>query len=172
MPLSAPATPPLLRLVPGGHSESRARRLRSPLLVAVWVLLAFEALGGLVIFAVRLAAGSLPGEAAHVVVGVAFTLAWLVYQVRHWTRVRFRRTFDHAMGWIATVSLAVTNGTGLALGWAWWRAHGGAARYATTLSTAHLVGTLLALGFVGAHLGAVLLRGPALAPARPVRRRT
>lgn len=174
MPLPAPATPPL-RLVPGGGPEARARRLRSPLLVAFWTLLAIEALGGLVIFAARLATGALPGETLHVGGGVLFTVAWLVYQVRHWVRVRpFRATLDHAMGWIATLALAATNGTGLALGVAWWRAHaaGVPARYATGLSTAHLVGTMLALSFVGAHLGAALLRGPVVAPAPRAGRRS
>ena len=66
--------------------DARARRLRAPLLLALWVLLALEALGGLVIFVARLVWGATPGEALHVAVGLLLTAVYAVYQWRHWRR--------------------------------------------------------------------------------------
>jgi hypothetical protein len=59
--------------------DDRARRLRAPLLLAPWALLAFEALGGLVIFVARLVAGSTPGETLHVAAGIALTALYAAY---------------------------------------------------------------------------------------------
>jgi hypothetical protein len=139
----------------------RSRRLRAPLLVALWALLAFEAAGGLVIFFARLAVGTLPGEAAHVFAGLALTAAYAAYQWNHWNRVApFRARLDHALGLIAAISMALTQLTGLALAWPWWLARGGAApaTYAPLLSGAHNVMSMFVLTFAGAHLGAVLQR--------------
>ncbi len=152
--------------MPRVRTLPRAHRLRAPLLIALWVLLGVEAVGGLVLFAARVAAGTLPGETIHVAGGLAFTVAWAAYQWGHWRRVRpVRRTLDHAMGLLATCALAATNATGLALGVPWAR---GLWRHAVApvppaLSAAHLIGTMLALSFTGAHLGAVLLREPTTA---------
>ena len=41
-------------------ASERAGRLRSPLLIALWILLAFEAASGLVLFAAFLIAGRRP----------------------------------------------------------------------------------------------------------------
>jgi hypothetical protein len=152
-----------MRVVP------RARRRRAPLLVALWVLLGVEAAGGLVILTARLVTGARPGETVHVAAGLAFTVVWAIDQWRHGQRVApFRAGLDHLMGLAATVTLGAANATGLWLGALWWRAlplHA-AARYPVALSVAHLVGTMLALSFAGAHLGAVLLREPSLREVR------
>jgi len=140
----------------------RARRIRAPLLLALWALLAFEGLGGLVIFFARVAFGSLPGEALHVLGGVALTLVYAVYQWRHWNRVRpFRPRMHFALGLIAALSMALTNLSGLALGWMWWQHRlDGAGRvpYPPLLSALHDIGSMMALSFILAHLGAVLAR--------------
>lgn len=140
----------------------RARRFRAPLLLALWALLALEGLGGLVIFFARVAFGSLPGEALHVLGGVAITLVYAAYQWRHWTRVRpFRPRMHFALGLIAALSMALTNLSGLALGWMWWqhRLDGpGRAPYPPALSALHDIGSMMALSFILAHLGAVLAR--------------
>lgn len=144
--------------------EPRARRLRSPLLVALWVLLAFEAAGGLVLFTARLVAGASPGEAVHVAGGVALTAIYAVYQFRHWRRVRpFRPQLHYGLGLIAAIFMALVNLSGLWLATFWWRdrfvAPGGAAvRYPALLSAAHNVASMVVLTFVLAHLGAVLFR--------------
>ena len=146
---------------PAAPLTGRARRLRAPLLVALWALLAFEAVGGLVIFFARLATGTLPGEAAHVFAGIALTAAYAAYQWRHWSRVApFRARLDHALGLIAALAMALTLLTGLALAWPRWLARGGgaAATYAPLLSGAHNVMSMFVLTFAGAHLGAVLQR--------------
>jgi hypothetical protein len=140
---------------------SRARRLRAPLLVALGVLLAFEAGGGLVIFFARLATGSIPGEALHVFAGVALTLVYAAYQWSHWSRVApYRARLDYTLGLIAALSLALAQLTGLALAWPWWQARGGGAAtaYPPLVSAAHNVMSMFVLTFVGAHLGAVLQR--------------
>ncbi len=139
----------------------RARRLWAPLLVALWGLLAFEAIGGLVIFFARLAVGTLPGEAAHVFAGVALTFVYAAYQWGHWNRVApFRARLDYALGLIAAIALALTQITGLALAWPWWLARGTGASvsYDALLSGAHNVMSMFVLTFAGAHLGAVLQR--------------
>jgi hypothetical protein len=141
--------------------SGRARRLRAPLLVALWALLAFEAAGGLVIFFARLAVGTLPGEAAHVFVGIALTAAYAAYQWNHWRRVvPFRARLDYALGLIAAIAMALTQLTGLVLAWPWWLARGSGApvAYAPLLSGAHNVMSMFVLTFAGAHLGAVLQR--------------
>lgn len=146
----------------GGVASERARRLRSPLLLALWALLAFEGLGGLVIFFARVAFGSLPGETLHVLAGAALTLVWAVYQWRHWMRVRpFRPRLHFALGLIATVAMALTNLSGLALGWRWWqhRLDGtGLVPYPPLLSAIHDIGSMMTLAFILSHLGAVLAR--------------
>ena len=125
-------------------------------------LLAFEAAGGIVIFIARLAAGSTPGEALHVGAGVALTVVYVVYQWRHWRRVRFERGLHFVIGVLAAAFMALANLTGLALGVVWWRdrvlGDAAAADYPSTLSAVHNIGSMLVLTFVGAHLAAVLMR--------------
>ena len=147
----------------GAPAEPRARRLRAPLLLALWLLLAIEAAGGIVIFVARLATGGTPGEALHVVAGLALAAVYAVYQWRHWLRVRpLRARLDYTVGLLAAASMALTNLTGLVLGAAWWRdrvvGHAAAASYAPALSAVHNIGSMLVLTFVGAHLAAVLMR--------------
>ena len=142
----------------------RSERLRSPLLIALWVLLAVESLGGLALFAAFLVAGRRPGETLHVLAGVALTAVYSVYQWTHWRRVRpLRPRMDYVLGLIAAAVMALTLLTGLVLVVPWWVARVAAPRpgevpYPTLLSAAHNIGGMLVLSFVGAHLGAVLLR--------------
>jgi hypothetical protein len=151
--------------------ELRARRLRAPLLLLVWVLLGIEAAGGLVIFVARVAFGTTPLEALHVWCGVALTAGYAVYQFRHWWRVApFRRQLHYAIGLLAAIFMAATNLTGLVLAAAWWKVRivaGSAAAvpYPPVLSAAHNIGSMLVLTFVGAHLGAVLVRDRRLSQA-------
>ena len=135
------------------------------MLLLLWVLLAFEAVGGLVIFVARLVAGQTPGETLHVVAGVALTIVYAVYQWTHWHRVApFRARLDYSIGLVAALSMVATNVTGLILGWDWWQARfieqsAAAIDYAPLLSAAHNIGSMLVLTFVAGHVGAVLLRG-------------
>ena len=152
----------------GATSEHpRGRRMRSPLLLTVWGLLAFEALGGMLLFIMRLASGQAPGETLHVAGGALLTLAYLAYQWPHWLRVApWRSRLDYAMGLIAAASMAGALGTGLWLAWPWWRTRivagsAEAVAYPASLSAAHNVMSMLVLTFVGAHLAAVLLRDAA-----------
>lgn len=144
--------------------NGRGHRLRAPLLLALWALLAFEAVGGLVIFVARLTTGATPGEALHVVAGTALTALYAVYQWGHWRRVRpWRSQLHYALGLIAAVSMTVVNLSGLALAACWWQDRiaaptGVAVRYPVALSAAHNVATMVVLAFVLAHLGAVLFR--------------
>ena len=163
-PLNAPGPVPVRALprAPGAAALERARRFRAPLLITLWVLLAIEGVGGLVIFFARVAYGTLPGEAIHVLAGVALTIVYAVYQWTHWTRVRpFRPRMHYALGLIAASSMALTNLTGLVLGWMWWdhRSGGGArAGYPPLLSALHDIGCMMTLTFILSHLGAVLAR--------------
>lgn len=140
--------------------EGRARRLRAPLLLALWALLAFEAAGGLVLFVARLVWGTSPGEAAHVLVGVILTAVYAGYQWSHWHRVRpFRTQVHYALGLIAASFMALTHLTGFALAASWWRARGAAVvHYPVSLSAVHNVASMVVLTFVAAHVGAVLFR--------------
>ena len=139
---------------------TRAARLRAPLLLTLAALLAVEAIGGLVIFFARLAFGTTPGESLHVIAGVLLTAVYAIYQWQHWDRVApFRARLDYAMGLIAAVFMVLVNGTGLWLGAAWWSARGsGPASYDPRLSAVHNIASMVVLTFVGAHLGAVLMR--------------
>jgi hypothetical protein len=139
----------------------RAKRLRAPLLLALWALLAIEGLGGIVIFFARLAAGRTPGESLHVVAGAALVLVYACYQVAHWSRVApIRGTLDYVLGLISAGAMIAVQVTGLWLGWQWWRARqsGAPAAYSSQVSAAHNVMSMLVLTFVGAHLCAVLMR--------------
>jgi hypothetical protein len=142
----------------------RARRLRAPLLLALALLLAFEALGGLTIFFARLAYGITPGETLHVVGGVALTLVYAVYQIQHFARVApLRARLDYAVGLIAASAMIAANGFGLMLGTYWWkariaRASAAPVAYPPLLSALHNIASLLVLTFALAHLGAVLAR--------------
>jgi hypothetical protein len=142
-------------------AEARARRLRAPLLVTLWALLAIEAAGGLVISFARLAAGATPGIALHVVAGFALALAWAAYQWTHWRRVApWRPRLDYVLGLIGASSMLLALASGFALAPAWWNARGAAttAPYPAWLSGAHNVMSMFVLTFVGAHLFAVLQR--------------
>jgi hypothetical protein len=142
----------------------RARRLRAPLLLALWVLLGIEAAGGLVIFFMRLAAGSTPGESLHVVAGALLTLVYAIYQWQHWTRVSpWRGRLDYALGLIGAISMGVTLATGYVLARPWWALRvvarsGDPVAYPAGVSAAHNIMSMLVLTFVAAHLAAVLLR--------------
>ena len=168
--MSPGARPPATETVrtrPPAPEAPRARRLRSPLLVAIGVLLAFEGAGGLVIFFARLVTGATPGEALHVAAGALLAPLYALYQWQHWTRVRpWRSRLDHALGLIAALSMAGAIGTGLWLAWPWWQVRVTAASaepvpYPVAVSAAHNIMSLLVLTFVGAHLAAVLLRDAA-----------
>lgn len=142
-------------------ADARGRRLRAPLLVTLWALLALEAAGGLVLFFARLAAGTTPGVTLHIAAGLALTLVWAAYQWSHWSRVApWRPRLDYALGLIGASSMLLVLTTGLALVPAWWNARGAAApaAYAPWLSGAHNVMSMFVLTFVGAHLFAVLQR--------------
>jgi hypothetical protein len=153
--VSAGSTPAEIRSV----AAPRAKRLRAPLLVTLWALLGFEAAGGLVLFCARLVAGQSPGVTLHVLVGLVLTLVYAAYQWSHWFRVApFRARLDYALGLIAATSLVITQTTGLVLGWIWWRAAGAPPAYPALLSALHNIMSMLVLTFVGAHLGAVLVR--------------
>ena len=141
--------------------------MRAPALVLLWWLLGLEALGGLLIFFMRLASGQTPGEALHVYAGVALTLVYVAYQGPHWLRVQpWRSRLDYALGLIGALSMLATLATGYALAWAWWQlrmqSHDtSAVPYSTVVSAAHNIMSMLVLTFVGAHLAAVLLRDSA-----------
>jgi len=142
---------------------ARASRLRSPLLLALWALLAVEALGGLVLFFARLVWSRYPGETLHVVAGLGLMLAYGAYQWRHWLRVApLRVRQDYVLGLVASGTMALTLLSGLWLGLDWWRARSQtapvAARYDSLPVAFHNIGGMLVLAFVGAHLGAVLMR--------------
>ena len=157
-PLSPPAGPDAPR--PAVGRDERARRLRSPLLLTLATLLAFEALGGLAIFFARVAVGALPGETLHVVAGVTLTLPYALYQWRHWRRVRpWRGRLDDLLGLLASSSLALTQISGLALGLRWWQHRGvGPVPYPPPLSAVHNITSMLVLTFIASHVGAVLWR--------------
>ena len=144
-------------------AAERRGRLRSPLLVTLWVFLAFEAITGLVLFTAFLVAGRRPGETLHVLAGVPLAAIYATYQWRHWHRVApFRARPEHVLGLVAAIVTALTVLSGLALGILWWigRASGGAGEisYPAGLSALHNIGSMLLLSFVGAHLGSVLRR--------------
>ena len=146
--------------VPLASGLERARRLRSPLLAALWVLLAFESAGGVLIFFARVAYGRLPGETLHVLAGAALTAVYALYQWRHWRRVRpFRARLDYALGLIAAISLSLAQLSGLVLGWQWWQ-HGsrGPVPYPPPLSAVHNITSMLTMTFVASHFGLVLAR--------------
>jgi hypothetical protein len=154
--VSAGSAPAEIRSVAGAP---RAKRLRAPLLVTLWALLGIEAVGGLVLFCARLVAGQSPGVTLHVLAGLVLTVVYAAYQWSHWFRVApFRARLDYALGLIAASSLVITQATGLVLGWIWWRAAGAAPAYPALLSAFHNIMSMLVLTFVGAHLGAVLVR--------------
>lgn len=142
----------------------RSRRLRASLLVLLWWLLGIEALGGLILFFMRLAAGIMPGETLHVVAGAALTLVYALYQIQHWGRVSpWRGRLDYALGLIGAVAMGLTLATGYVLAWPWWLARvveraDGAIAYSSLVSAAHNIMSMLVLTFVLAHLAAVLLR--------------
>lgn len=134
------------------------------MLLALWALLAFEAVGGLVIFIARLVWGATPGEALHVVAGVLLTFVYAVYQWRHWRRVRpMRARLHYGLGVIAASFMALTNLSGLWLAVFWWQDRiaapsADAVRYPALLSAVHNVASMVVLTFVAAHVGAVLFR--------------
>jgi hypothetical protein len=150
--------------------------MRAPLLVLLWWLLTFEAVGGLVIFFMRLANGSTPGEALHVAVGALLTLVYVAYQIPHFQRVApWRSRLDYALGLIAALSMFAALGTGVVLAAQWWpvrvtAASGAAIAYTPWMSAAHNIMSMLVLTFVGAHLAAVLMRD-ARSPVRDRARR-
>ena len=131
----------------------------------LWVLLGFEAVGGLVIFFMRLAAGETPGELLHICVGAVLLLLYVAYQWTHWSRVNpWRNRLDYVLGLIGATSMSATLLTGYALAWRWWplriTAHSHAVvDYPTIVSAAHNIMSMLVLTFVGAHLAVVLRRG-------------
>ena len=100
--------------------------------------------------------------ALHVAAGLVLAIVYAIYQATHWNRVApWRSRPDYALGLIAAVTLAVTDLTGLALGWEWWVARldgTGIVRYPVALSAIHTLGTMLVLAFASGHLAAVLAR--------------
>ena len=140
---------------------SRAERLRSPLLIALWTLFAIEALTGIIVFFARLAVGRAPTVSLHWYAGFAFTLVYAIYQIQHWNRVQpLRARLDHVLGVVATSSLIATQVSGYWVGWEWFTRGRpmGYTAFPSALSATHNVMSMLAMTFVGAHLGAVLLR--------------
>jgi hypothetical protein len=140
-------------------ASAQARRLRAPLLLLLWALLAIEAAGGLVIFFARLVAGATPGATLHVLAGLALVLAYAAYQWTHWSRIApWRPRLDYTLGLVSAASMVLALGTGMPLALEWWRARGAGAAYPAWLSGAHNVMSMFVLTFVAAHLVAVLQR--------------
>lgn len=177
---------PADRIAPGARAapgpalpdaDARARRMRAPLIMTVWVLLGFESVGGLVIFVARLAAGRSPGETLHVVGGLLLLLAYAIYQWRHWVRVEpVRARLDYGLGLLAAGAMILVNVTGLLLGLAWWRDRiavpvAGEVTYTPLLSGIHNIACMLVLTFAAGHLGAVLFRDQRARARRESRRR-
>ena len=152
------------RIGPGVRAAiraTRARRLRAPLLVTLAALLGIEAVGGIVIFFARLAFGTLPGTTLHVLAGVAFAGVYAIYQWRHGARVwPFRRRLDYVLGLLLSAFMVLTLVSGFVLALPWWRARGvpSPPAYPPRVMAFHIIGCMLVLTFVGAHLGAVLQR--------------
>ncbi len=145
----------------GTQGSPRSRRLRAPLVLALGALLAFEAAGGVVLFFARTAFGTFPGVSPHVWAGFALLAAYGVYQWQHLARVLpLRRRLDYALGLLAAAWFLLTLTTGVVLTLPWWRARGsgGTAPYPETAMALHIIGCMLVLTFLGAHLGAVLQR--------------
>lgn len=160
--MSGGSPAPARNVVP--FAAPRSRRLRAPLLVLLWWLLGAEAVGGLTLFFMRLATGSLPGETVHVIAGAGLTLVYAIYQWQHWFRVSpWRGRLDYAVGLIAAIAMGITLATGYVLAWPWWMQRivhrtSGAVAYPSLVSAAHNIMSMLVLTFVLAHLAAVLLR--------------
>jgi len=150
-------------------TPARRKRLQAPLLATLGLLLVVESIGGLAIFFMRLATGTLPGETLHVAAGGALTLVYVGYQWQHWRRVApWRNRLDYALGLIATLSLVATLATGIVLTVPWWEMRmvagsDGAVPYATLTSAAHNIMGMLVMTFLGAHVAAVLRRDRARA---------
>jgi hypothetical protein len=148
----------------GAERQTRSRRLRAPLLLSLGALLAVETLGGLVLFTARLAWSRTPGETLHVITGAILSAVYVIYQWRHWVRVRpFRNRLEHGIGLLAAITMTLALLSGLTLGAWWWRDRVAApipdaVRYPVALSAAHNIASLLALAFVFSHLGTVLRR--------------
>ena len=139
----------------------RSARLRSPLLLAVWGLLAVEVAGGLLLFFARLAWAATPGVGLHVAAGLALTVVYAFYQWRHLLRVAPLRVGLHqVLGAIAAASMALTLLSGLWLGLIWWQrtlaAPAAEVHYPALPVAIHNIGNMLVIAFVGAHLSAVL----------------
>lgn len=155
--------------------SARSRRMRAPLLVTLWTLLGFEALGGLTIFVARLAAGRTPGETLHVIGGLLLLLIYSIYQWQHWMRVApVRRRLDYGIGLLAAGAMIFVNVTGLILGLSWWRDRVAVpttdpVAYTPIVSAAHNIASMLVLTFAGGHLGAVLFRDQRLRASRAAR---
>ena len=131
---------------------SRAERLRSPLLIALWTLFAIEALTGIIVFFARLAVGRAPTVSLHWYAGFAFTLVYAIYQIQHWNRVQpLRARLDHVLGVVATSSLIVTQVSGYWVGWEWFMRGRpmGYTAFPSALSATHNVMSMLAMTFVG-----------------------
>jgi hypothetical protein len=154
----------------------RARRMRAPLILTLWALLAFESIGGLVIFVARLAAGRTPGETLHVIGGMLLLFVYAAYQWRHWNRVApVRARLDYGIGLLAAGSMILVNVTGILLGLEWWRDRftapvAGEVVYTPLLSAVHNIACMLVLTFAAGHLGAVLFRDQRLRAMREQRR--
>jgi hypothetical protein len=138
--------------------------LRMPLLLLLWILLAFEAVTGFALFMAELIWGRRPGETLHVLGGALLAGCYAAYQWGHWRRVaRLRPRADHVLGWVAAATMALTLLSGIWLGGLWCRDRWFSdsvteVRYPPLLSAVHNVGSMLVMAFVGAHVGAVLLR--------------
>ena len=93
--------------------------------------------------------------------GVALTFVYAAYQWRHAMRVLpVRPRLDYVLGLLAAAFVVLTLGSGLALALPWWRSRGLRAlpAYPTRVMALHIIGCMLVLTFVAAHLGAVLKR--------------
>lgn len=138
--------------------------MRAPALAILALLLAFEAVGGLVIFFARLVSGSTPGEAAHILVGAALAAIYAWYQWGHLRRVwPFRARLDYSLGLLASLSMGITMVTGLMLAAPWWTVRiadrsAAPVAYPSWVAGVHNIGSMLLLTFIAAHVAAVLLR--------------
>lgn len=135
--------------------NNSSKKWKHPLLILVSGFLLFEMVSGLMIYFLPFSVSNQITILVHTVIGVAFSIPYLLYQLRHWLTYRHRSLNEIKLtGYISMVAALGAVVSGLVITWQAFFS----AEISEVWDKIHLLATFLLLTSVLPHVGLIIIR--------------